>query len=254
MWRSVALDWIILLVAGLAAGFLATLLGIGGGVLMVPLLHYGFGRTFPEATAISLAAMILPSLNGVRLHAKRGALDLRLGGILAASGLFGVLAGAWLQPRLATDALKLLFSFVMAFAGWRLWVQITIPRVAPAHPAGIAGIGLGAGLISRLVGIGGGLVTGPALSLMGIPIHVAVASGLVAVFTNAVVATGVQAATGTIDWMAAGLLALGALAAGPLGTRTAHALSAKRLGRVFAVALWLAAVGITVQVLKPWTW
>ena len=231
-----------LLGIGLCAGYLSTLLGIGGGLVVVPFVHYGLGVPFVEATAISLLAMAMQTPFGLWTHHRRKAVDWRLGGWLALGGLGGVLVGEWLQPQVPVPWLKLLFAGVMLLAAWRLWARLHEGEQEAWPWTLFVVLGFLAGVTSRLLGIGGGLVTVPMLVLLGVGIHTAVATSLFPVFTNALAASVGIVAGGQAKWWLAVPIALGALATAPLGTRTAHALDAERLRRTFAVAIALAAL------------
>lgn len=233
--------WAALLGTGLLAGYASTLLGIGGGLVVVPLLHYLLGLDFAEATAVSLVAMAIQTPVGLWTHHRRGAVDWRMGGWLAAGGLGGVLLGGWLQPQMDVAALKLLFAAVLLVAAWRLWAHLREPQTQPIAWGLLVVLGFGAGVLSRLLGIGGGLVTVPALVLLGATVHAAVGTSLLPVFTNAAVATAWILAAGLVDWRLALPVAAGALATSWLGTRTAHALQAPTLRRTFAMVLAAAA-------------
>ncbi len=231
---------------GLGAGFLSTLFGIGGGVLAVPVLVYGMGVDFRVATATALMGMLLHPPLGVYQHARRGAVDWRLGVLLAAGGAVGVAAGIILEPHVPVPWLKLLFACVLLTAAWRL--TAVLPALQPAAPtrAFVLALGLLAGLASRLFGIGGGLVTVPILALLGTAMHTAIGSSLVPIFTNAALASAVNLRAG-VDWHPAVPLALGAVCAATFGTAAAHGLKADPLKRLFAAALTVAAlyIGIT---------
>ncbi len=231
-----------LLAAGLAAGFLSSLFGIGGGIILVPVLHYVLGFEWHAATALSLAVIVVQSPTGIYHHARRGAVSWPLAVPLAAGGLAGVFLGAWLEPRLGVPWLKLLFALLMALAAVRL---ARAPRPHAEHPRSpvvLAALGVASGVVAKLLGIGGGLLTVPVLALLGVPVHVAVGSSLVPVFTNAAVATGINLADGLALLRLAPPLIVGGLAGVPLGARAAHALPEQGLRRVFAAGLALAAV------------
>lgn len=231
----------LLAATGLIAGTLSALFGIGGGVLMVPVLHYGFGHTWAQATAVSLAAITVLTPTGVLAHARRKAVDWRIASALAGGGLAGVAAGAWLQPRVEVSWLKLLFALLMGVAAWRLLQRTVDARWHTRSLAYLILLGVACGLVSRLLGIGGGLVSVPALALTGTAIHVAVGSSLVPVFSNAAAATAGSLALGRDLWPAVPL-AIGGLLGVPIGARLAHSLPEARLRRVFAVALVVAAL------------
>ena len=245
------MDWAAilgLLAAGALAGVLSALFGIGGGLVLVPVLHYLLGFGWVEATQLSLVAIMVQSPTGVWQHARRGAVDWRVAIPLCLAGLLGVVIGGALQPLLAVPWLKVLFAALMALAALRLALPRPplAPGARPLGPAGLYALGLAAGLVAKLLGIGGGLVTVPVLTLTGLPIHLAVGSSLVPVFTNAAVASGQALAQG-LDWLPAVPLAAGALAGVPVGARLAHSLKEQGLRRVFAAGLVLAAlyIGLT---------
>jgi uncharacterized protein len=238
-----------LLAAGAAAGVLSSLFGIGGGIVLVPVLHYLLGFEWAEATQLSLVAIMVQSPTGVWQHARRGAVDWRVAIPLSVAGLVGVLIGDALQPHIAVAWLKVLFATLMALAAARLALPQPDVHGGPVKRLGLPGLaalGLFAGIIAKLLGIGGGLVTVPVLTLTGLPVHLAVGSSLVPVFTNAAVASA-QAFAHGLDWLPAVPLALGALAGVPSGARMAHALKEQGLRRVFAVGLVVAAlyIGLT---------
>jgi uncharacterized protein len=237
-----------LLAAGALAGVLSALFGIGGGLVLVPVLHYLLGFGWVEATQLSLVAIMVQSPTGVWQHARRGAVDWRVAVPLCLAGLVGVVIGDALQPHVAVPWLKVLFATLMALAALRL--ALPRPPVAPGArrpgPVGLYALGLAAGIVAKLLGIGGGLVTVPVLALAGLPVHLAVGSSLVPVFTNAAFASA-QAFAHGLDWLPAVPLAVGALAGVPFGAALAHSLKETGLRRVFAAGLVLAAlyIGLT---------
>jgi uncharacterized membrane protein YfcA len=242
-----------LLAAGGLAGVLSALFGIGGGIVLVPVLHYLLGFGWIEATQLSLVAIMVQSPTGVWQHARRAAVDWQVALPLALAGLVGVFLGAAVQPYMATAWLKVLFAVLMVLAALRLAVPqaklAATDAAAKARrlgPFGLYALGLFAGVVAKLLGIGGGLVTVPVLTLTGLPVHLAVGSSLVPVFTNAAIASGQAFAQG-LAWLPAVPLALGALVGVPFGARMAHALKEQGLRRVFAGGLVVAAlyIGLT---------
>lgn len=240
-----ALEVALLAGIGLGAGVASSLFGIGGGLVMVPALHYGLGVAWGQATAVSLAAIAIQTPTGVLGHARRRAVDWRMAIHLALGGLGGVAIGSRLEPIVPVPWLKLLFALLMVLAAWRL-VAAGPPRPVGKgglHPLLLLVIGVGAGIVSQLLGIGGGLLTVPVLALLGTAIHVAVGTSLVPVFTNAAVATGMHLAQ-HLDLRAGIVLGLGSILGVPLGVRIAHGLPEQGLRRVFAGALTVAAVAV----------
>lgn len=237
------LEWIIVVVAGLGAGFFAGLLGIGGGILMVPLLHFVLGHDWHTSVAVSLVVMTIHAPLGVYRHHQKGAVSWRMAAPLVAGGVGGVLAGIWLAPRIAVPLLKLAFAVLMVLAAWRLVAKPPAPRTETRPWPILVLLGAGAGLVSRLLGVGGGILTVPALVLFAVPVHLAVGTSLVPVFSNAALATLFNVGR-ALPWREAAVLAATALVGQLGGVRAAHALPDKGLRRFVAASLVVAALWV----------
>lgn len=233
----------LLLAAGLVAGFLSALFGIGGGIVMVPLLHYGLGIAWHEATAYSLLAIATMTPTAVFQHARRGAVNWRLGGWMALGGAAGIFLGQAVEPHVPVPYLKLVFAGLLLFAAWRMVTGAAHARFHTQHVAMLVAVGLVCGVSAKLLGIGGGLISVPVLTLLGTSIHVAVASSLIPVFTNGALASAAKLAEGASLWLGVPL-AVGGLVGIPVGAWVAHGLDAARLKRVFALGMVLAALYI----------
>lgn len=248
--------------AGLFAGFLAGLLGVGGGLVFVPALLAIFhwqgvppGAAMHAAVGSSLAAIILASASSVTAHARRGNVEWPVWRTLLPGLVAGALLGAAVAALLSGAVLRQVFGvflFVVAFqmAGF---VQTAPHRALPGRAAtGAVGVGIGA--VAALVGIGGGVLTAPFLvwcnrpvlravgtaAAAGMPIAVAGAVGFAVAGAGTV---GLPAgSTGFVVWPSALLLGSLAMVTAPFGARVAQHASALVLRRVFAVAL--VAVGI----------
>ncbi len=240
------MEWAILLAAGLAAGIISGLFGVGGGIVMTPVLHYILGFSWVDAVALSLFVIMVQSPVGLWRHHKKGAVAWRTGAALAAGGVAGVLVGHWLLPQLHIPWLKLAFALLLAFAAYQMTRRYhsDSTKLAP-RPAVLVALGAAAGLVSRLLGVGGGILTVPILVLMGVPAHVAVGSSLVPVFTNALLASAVNLATG-LAWLQGVPLAIGAVVGATVGVWAAHALPERGLRGVIAGGLVLVALYIAI--------
>ena len=252
------------LAIGALSGLLAGLLGIGGGLILVPGLLWLLPQVgvpasvvMPAALASSLAAIVLTAVASTRAHARRGAVQWPLVRRLAPTvALAAVLAGtvaAQLGSRWLT-VLFALFAVLLALRTARVNVVSATQKPPPAWAW--PGWGAGIGLLSGLVGIGGGSLTVPLLLHYGVPITQAVATsaavGLpIAVFgTLGYIVAGVQAgsattmppgATGFVYWPAVLAITLASWFTAPVGARLAHRWPAARLRRLFAA--FLAVVG-----------
>ena len=251
-------------VTGATAGFLAGLLGIGGGFVMVPVLAWLFAAIDPAAapyavhTAIgtSLATIVPTSLASARAHWRRGGTDvaaLRLWAPLIVLGAFG---GGALARGLEADALARAFGLFVGVLALHLALPRGLPvmRDPPAGPVATRVVAVLVGLLSALMGIGGAVLSVPALRASGLTMHRAISTGAAIGFFIAVPGTfGYVAAgwgvadrpalsLGFVNVPAWGLLLPFAVAMAPLGAALAHKTNAERLRRAFALFLALVAI------------
>jgi uncharacterized membrane protein YfcA len=165
---------------GLAIGAWSTLCGIGGGVFAVPLLHYAYGFELRAAVANSLwlVAASTSAATIAEIARSDSVLDGRILAVLVFASVAGTRAGFWISQRIPTRALKLLFCVLLVAVAWRVFAAPATPSakgaaaaivdLTPGAYASIAAVGLFAGIVAPLLGIGGGLVAVPGLFL-GLP-------------------------------------------------------------------------------------
>lgn len=250
-----------LIALGAATGLLAGLLGIGGGMLMVPLLTLIFtSRGYAEehvvhmAVATSLATILFTSVSSVRAHHRRGAVLWKVVRTLAPGIVLGSLIGAQIAGRLPTVWLALIFAAFVGFSA----VQMLLDRAPkptrqlPA-PVGMFAAGNVIGLASALVGAGGGFISVPYMVWNNVKMHNAVATSSALGFPIAAAGTlgyvlagrgqaGLpQGTLGFIDVPALLAIAIASVITAPLGARAAHALNTRPLKRIFAILLFLLA-------------
>ncbi len=172
-------------VTGLVSGTLAGLLGVGGGIVIVPLLFNVFPLFgIPEviqmklAVATSLATIIPTSIQSARKHHAKGAMDVSLLRSIWPSMLVGVALGTALAVYVHGDGLTLVFAVVALLVALNMGLSGVDSKITSSVPtgAGRQTIGLGIGGISAMMGIGGGTLGVPILSLCGVPIRSAVAT------------------------------------------------------------------------------
>lgn len=239
--------------AGLIAGLASGLFGVGGGVVMVPaVLFLVPGTDFHLAKAASLVVIAVSSTWGILTHQRKRSVDLTDGALLAGGGLVGTALAAWAVEGIAAASLTLAFAAVLLAAGLRLALGGS-PRAHVISPGRrraylIAG-GFAGGLLAGAFGIGGGILMVPLLLFVGVPIHMAVGTSLVAVLVNAVSGTITHAALGYgPQLLSLGVpLAIGAVPGTRLGALWAHKLHADRLRRAFGVFLALVAVSLALR-------
>jgi uncharacterized protein len=246
---------------GACAGFLAGLLGIGGGMIMVPFMTFILtAKGFPAdyvvkmAVATSLATICFTSLSSVRAHHQRGAVLWPVVKLLAPGILLGSLIGAQIAVALPTKILSTVFALFVAFSATQMFLDRK-PKPSRTLPAGLGMFGMGnvIGVLSALVGAGGAFVSVPFMTWCNVKIHQAVATSAALGFPIALAGTlGYAWAGQDLPNMPPGavgylyvpglvFIALASMSTAPLGARTAHRMDIRPLKRVFAVVLYILA-------------
>jgi uncharacterized membrane protein YfcA len=247
---------------GLLAGYLAGLLGIGGGMLMVPFITLILSKrgVDPElsvkmAIATSMATIVFTSVSSVRAHHQRGAVrwdvvkrltpGIVLGAAVASLGVFSLLKGA---------SLALFFAGFVGFSATQMLLdKKPLPGRQLPGSVGLVGVGGAIGFVSGLVGAGGAFISVPFMTWCNIAIHQAVATsaaiGFPIALANALgyIISGAQLANlpqyslGYIWLPALLVIASCSITTAPWGASAAHKLPVKRLKKAFALILYLLA-------------
>ncbi len=249
------------LLTGVLSGVLAGLFGVGGGTIMVPALilifgHLGIGGDWVPHLAVgtSLATILGTGAASALAHHRRGGVRWDLVAALAPGIVLGAWAGAALAGLLPGLWLKRLFALFLAYVGLGLLMpeRATAPRPLPKR-TGLWAVGGGIGVLSALVGIGGGTMTVPFLARRGISLRQAVgtsaACGVPIALAGAIgfIVTGwgreglPALATGFVYWPAVAVMLIASVPTAPLGVRLAHRLPVPILRRAFGVFLLLIA-------------
>jgi len=247
-----------LTVLGLCTGFLAGLLGLGGGMLMVPFLTiiltaraYPPGATVKMAVATSLATILFTSLASVRAHHQRGAVMWPVAALLAPGILVGAFAGSQLAAALPARLLSLLFALFVTFSATQMLLnhKPKPARTLPGAP-GMFGVGGVIGLLSSLVGAGGAFVSVPFMTWCNVTIHKAVGTSAALGFPVALAGTigylvagwrlpqTPPGAFGYLYWPGLLVLSIASVATAPVGARLAHRMDIAPLKRAFAMVLY----------------
>lgn len=227
--------------AGLVAGFISGLFGVGGGVVAVPAAMAISGAGFHDAKAASLMVIVFGSTMGLYRHHQGGKVRWRHGLELAAGGVLGSILSSVLAEDVTETALGRAFGVLLVLVALRMFFKDPDPHGRTPHPVLLPILGFLAGLLTGFFGVGGGVIMVPGMALLGFPIHNAVATSLVAVVTNGAVAAGTQALLGRGEAMLLiGVpLAIGAVLGGRLGAGVALGSHAAGLKRAFAIFLAL---------------
>jgi uncharacterized membrane protein YfcA len=260
-------EWLILgaamLATGCIAGVMAGLFGIGGGIVIVPVLDtvLGFLGTDPEirmhvAVATSLATIIPTSISSARAHHRRQSVDLKIVKRWAIWIFIGSIAGAFVASQLHSNVLAIIFATLALLIAVKMlfWPESRnltedVPSnwLMPVIPTLIGGL-------SSMMGIGGGTFSVMTLTIFGVPIHRAV--GTAALFglvislpgTLGFIVTGYSDARvpagslGYVNLMGFALIAPATVLTAPLGAKLAHAFSARKLSMAFGFFLIIASL------------
>ena len=254
------MEWLGYLSLGLFAGTIAGLLGVGGGLVIVPFVAYQLEQNpatqhyaMHLAVGTSLATIMVTSLSSIYAHHKYRAIHWEVVATLAPGLMLGALAGALTAAMLPTTYLKTVFGLfellvaVSMFTGVKPSARTQLPGTA-----GLLAVGLFIGVVSALLGIGGGTLSVFYLMWCNIRMHRAVATsaacGLPIALTGSFAYLlmggngGLAAATGFVYWPAFVSIAAASVIAAPLGAKLAHWLPVRVLLRIFAV--FLASLGL----------
>jgi len=254
--------WIAYVLTGGCVGVLAGLFGVGGGIIVVPLLAFLFSmQQFPEtfiihmALGTSLATIVFTSISSFRSHHARGAVLWPVVRSITPGILCGTLLGSWVAAQLSSKFLSLMFMLFIFYVAGRMFFDVRPqPKHALPETLGILGMGTLIGGVSSLVGIGGGSLSVPFLVRSNQPMHSAVGTSAAIGFPIAVAGTigyvlngiGVQGLPGgTVGFVylpALAGIALASMATAPVGVRMAHALPVARLKKLFAIFLLIMGV------------
>lgn len=252
-WRT----YVLVALAGVGAGFLAGLFGVGGGVVIVPALVAILGLDQRRAAATSLAAIVLIAALGVLSYLPDRQVSLPAAGILLIGSLVGAQLGSWLLRHLSESLL--LIAFVTSAIGVIVTQQLmepsrgTVLHLDPLRGAGLVAVGLAAGLLSGLVGVGGGSILVPGMEiLVGVGDLMARGTSLLVIIPTALAGSWTNARHGLVDLRAAVLIGVGALAGTPGGTWVAGAVS-PRVGNILFSLFLVVVVWSTVRRLRRTT-
>jgi uncharacterized protein len=253
---------------GAVVGFLAGLLGIGGGLQMVPVLTLIFkANGFPPqhilhlALGTGVATILLTSLSSVRSHHKRGAVNWRIVRVIAPGIIVGTLVGSAIAGMLNTLALGIVFTVFTFYVATRmlLGVKPVASRKLPGRP-GMFGAGAVIGSLSSLAAIGGAVLSVPFMLKCNVRMHAAIGTAAAIGFPIALggtvgyIATGLGHAlppysVGFVYLPAFAGIAAATMLTAPLGAALAHRISGTRLRQVFAVLLFALATRMLIGLL-----
>ncbi|MBB1249955.1 MULTISPECIES: sulfite exporter TauE/SafE family protein [unclassified Rhizobium] len=279
---------LIILGMGAAVGFLSGMFGVGGGFLITPLLIF---YNVPPAIAVATGAnqVVASSISGAITHFRRGTIDLKLGTVLLLGGLLGATVGIWIFSALrALGQLDLVISLLYvvlltSVGGLMMWESVNALRRARRNETvtvkraqhnwvhrlpfkmrfkkskiylsviPVAGLGFGVGVLTSVMGVGGGFIMVPAMIyLLRIPTSVVVGTSLFQIIFVSTYSTIVQAvANHTVDIVLAFILMLSGVVAAQYGVRVGQKLKAEQLRALLALLILAVGIRLAIDLFLP---
>ena len=247
--------WLVYLAIGAAVGFLAGLLGIGGGAIMVPLLAWAYAaqgmpaeRIVHLALGTSMATIFFTSASSMRAHHRHGAVDWAIVRAIAPGILAGAFGAAMVAGALPTQPLAMIFTVLVYGAATQIFFDLK-PKTARALPgaAGLFGAGTAIGTASSLFAAGGAFLTIPFLMWCSVPVRRAIGTAAAVGFPIAIAGSAGYLLQGYVHWPSLALIVVTSMSLAPLGARFAYRLPVKRLRMIFALMMFAMATRMLVS-------
>ncbi len=240
-----------IMLAGLGIGWFASMLGVGGGILIVPTLTLILHFPIKHAIAVSLIGVSATSLMAASNYLKSGLVDVELGITLESSTILGALTGGLLSGYLKSGILYILFAILVIYTAYVMWAGKKVKDIENngySHLTEGVGFSFFAGLASALLGIGGGVLKVPIMNLvMNVPVRTAVATSSFMIGMTAVTGVFPYIERGEADFHVAGAIVIGTLIGAYIGSRIMNKIPTLILKRAFAVILFLVGVRMFIK-------
>lgn len=247
--------FLLLALVGIIGGVLSGAFGVGGGIVMVPLLVWLVGMDQKVASATSLAAIVPATIVGSIAYVLKGEVDLIAALALAIGAVPGALIGTWLLRRINIDILRWLFIAMMVAVAIRM-LFLEVERGVALEQSVLTfvmliGIGVLTGIASGLFGVGGGVIMVPVLVVgFGMSDLIAKGTSLVAMIASSTVGTASNIRAGKVDWRAGLIVGVAATLFSYAGVALAFVMSPRVSAVLFACLLLLAATQLIIRTLR----
>ena len=229
-----------LLAIGLIGGFVAGLLGLGGGVIIIPMLVYGAGLSMTLSTGISMVQAFFATTSGVIIHRRNRTIDVRLGIVLGIAGVLGAIVGSVWSATLGDMVLKWVYFGLVITSIILLFFAPKVEKTGPvkinlflAFP-----LALGVGVLAGMLGVGGGFIMTPLMiSVLRIPTKLAVGTSLLMIIPTTFTGGIGKIITGQFDLSIASVVIAGSIVGAQFGGRVNSRVSSRTIKRSLIVLL-----------------
>lgn len=250
---------ILVILAGAATGIVLGLFGSGGSIIAMPALMYLLNVEAKSAIAMSLGIVAVTATLSAWDHWRRGNVDVRVALVFGLFGIAGTFAGAKVGVMTPVVVQLVMFALVMYAAAWKMLKPALVPqpaaagglpveRPAEARLGPIAAHGIGVGVLTGIVGVGGGFLIVPALALLsGLPMKLAIGTSLAIVAAKSYAGFFGYLGAVPVDWSTMGAFTAVTVAGSFTGTRLAHRFSQELLKRSFGGFLVVVATYILIK-------
>lgn len=263
---------IALILVGMFAGVMGALFGVGGGMIIVPILTILFGMAAKDAAAISLVGIVATSVGASSVYVGKGISNVKLGLFMEITTVFGAIVGVFIAIYISNLALTVVFSLVLVYSGYRMLgnsgkdVKLTkepgkyhMSYYDEAEKAYVgynvrnlgkgAAISTVAGVIASMTGMGGGTIKVPVMNMyMDVPMKVAAATSNYMIGITAFAGAILYFIMGEINLVFAGSIAVGGFVGSMIGTKISAHIDGKSLRKYFAVLLFFVAAVMILNV------
>mgnify|MGYP002406650322 FL=1 len=251
------------LLASAFAGIIGSMFGLGGGIIIIPLLTLGLGFEMKDAIGASLIGVIASSTGAAGRYVSEGLVNIRLGMLMEPATTVGSIAGAFLAVYLDQEVLALAFAAVLLYSAYYMFKkpEVTVhsrregfcrfldssyvdPQTGEKVEYGVHNLRRGllasfaAGNMSGMLGVGGGIIKVPAMNVwMGVPMRAATSTSNFMIGVTAVAGASVLYVNGLVPPVLAATVALGVFAGANIGPRLVRHTAGRTLRRYFAIVL-----------------
>lgn len=252
--------WLPFLAAGLVAGVLSGLFGVGGGLVIVPILVFFFHFKQKNAQATSLCAIVLTAISGAIPYSLVENIDWIAAGLIVVGGVTGSTVGASIAKRVKDQWLQVIFAAVAIASALKMIFDApaddgasVFPSISALAVVAYIGAGLAMGLLSSLVGVGGGIILVPLLSLL-IGLSQTNAQGLSLIVMAPISLVGAlrHSRSGYTNWAAGVAIGIGGAIMSPITAQVALNMPSTILPKLFALLLIYTAGQLIHKAVKSW--